>query len=181
MIQNLTRDHRFGWWFETSPGKISSRVVFTSWVFWNQILGAPIVRKKGSSGTNDLAVIGVTRRKPEKKRSVSHGVESRGSTKMNLGFDFKWNFLGMFFVWLCLVWKKNIPCVVHRYLWGMYLTVPDTQCIVYIYLHLPYKRPAGYEGFCHPLNTRSCHDFHRVTVDGRNPKANHLGCVKPYK
>ena len=50
-----------------------------------------------------------------------------------------------------------------------------------IYLHLPYKRPAGYEGFCHPLNTRSCHDFHRVTVDGRNPKANHLGCVKPFK
>ena len=110
MIQNLTRDHRFGWWFETSPGKISSRVVFTSWVFWNQILGAPIVRKKGSSGTNDLAVIGVTRRKPEKKRSVSHGVESRGSTKMNLGFDFKWNFLGMFFVWLCLVWKKYTMC-----------------------------------------------------------------------
>jgi len=116
----LDKRARFGWWFETSPGNISSRVVFTSWVFWNQILGAPIVRKKGSSGTNDLAVIGVTRRIPEKNAvfhtGLNHAVRQKWIWDLILNETF-WGCISCGCLWFEKIYRVWFIAICGECIW----------------------------------------------------------------
>ena len=86
--------------------------------------GIPSVRKKGSSGTNDLAVIGVTRQKttPETRYEPEKPVcFLNGETWNGVLGDFGDAFVGEYFLgWTMFVFGL---CVIHCNLWGIYLTI----------------------------------------------------------